>query len=260
MIEVFQLHIPGLDRGRVIRVYVPEGYYETNQRYPVVYMQDGKNVFAADEANDGQSLELEEYLQKAGLGVIVVAVEQNSEERRNEYCPWPNGEYSKKLLEDEHVSFGGKGHGYSEFLVHVLKPHIDRTYRTLPDSATLAGISLGGLITVYTALRYPRAFRNIVIFSSAFYANREELENLAAAADLSAIASFYMDCGTAEGPSPHIQKAFLENSHSFFAIIKKKLPHARFKEIQGGEHHYDHFKKRREELFSHLGGIARPEI
>lgn len=258
MIEVFKVPVSKFETDRAIRVYVPEDYYETDKLYPVLYLQDGKNVFQDDAENEGQSLGLEAYLAGKQLDVIVAAIEQDSEERRNEYCPWPNGEYSKKLLGDEELSFGGKGHGYSEFLVHELKPFIDRTYRTLPDSAALGGISLGGLIAVYTAFRYPHIFKNISIFSPAFYANREEIEKLAAEADLSAIESFYMDCGTAEGPTPYIQKEFLENSRSFYSIVKEKLPHACFKEIENGEHHYDHFRKRCEAFFAYLKGADIP--
>lgn len=252
MIENFRMHISELGSDRVIRVYLPEHYYDTDMCFPVLYLQDGKNVFQNDQQNDGQSLELEAYLQENQQTLIVVAVEQSREERRNEYCPWPNNEYSKWLLEDEHLSFGGKGHAYSEFLVQELKPYIDRKYRTKRDITALAGISLGGLITVYTAFRYPHIFKNIIIFSTAFYVNREEIEKLADEANLSAIASFYMDCGTAEGSTTRIHKEFLENNRSFYRAIKKKVPHARFLEIEGGEHHYNDFKERREELFSFL--------
>lgn len=252
MIETFPISIPALENERMVRVYLPKGYYGSGKRYPVLYMHDGKNVFESDEQNEGHSLDLKECLEKEQIEIIVVAIEQNSEERRNEYCPWPNGEYSKYLLDDQNLSFGGKGHGYSEFLVHELKPHIDKFYRTRPDSATMAGISLGGLITVYTAFRYPHIFKDIVIFSSGFHANWEEIKKLAAAADLTPINSWYMDCGTNEGESPFVQKGFLENNRSFYAIVKEKLPQARFKVIEGGEHHYAAFKKRRMELFAYL--------
>ncbi len=254
MIENFQMFISEFNSNRTIRVHLPELYYETDKRFPVLYLQDGKNVFQIDEENEGHSLELEAYLEEERHNVIVVAVDQDPTERRNEYCPWPNGEYSKKLLADERLSFGGRGHAYAEFLVRDLKPDIDKKYRTLPDEAGIGGISLGGLIAVYTAFRYPLLFKNITILSPAFYANREEIEKMADAADVSAIHSFYMDCGTAEGPTPYIQQEFLENSRSFYAILKKKMPLAQFKEIEGGEHDYTHFKKRRGALFAYLEG------
>lgn len=252
MLENFSIHIPALGNERFVRVHLPAGYRESEKHYPVLYMHDGKNVFESNAENEGHSLDLSEYLHKENLQVIVVAIDQVSDERRNEYCPWKNGEYSKFLLDDEQLAFGGKGHAYSEFLVHELKPRIDRTYRTLPDSAAMAGISLGGLITVYTAFRYPHIFKDIILFSPAFYANREEIEKLAASADLSKLTSFYMDCGTEEGPTPFIQKEFLQASRSFHSIIRERLPFAHFREIEGGEHRYDAFKKRRKALFEHL--------
>ncbi|HFG1775715.1 TPA: alpha/beta hydrolase-fold protein [Vibrio cholerae] len=37
--------MPQLERKRQIRLFLPTGYFDSNQNYPVLYMHDGQNVF-----------------------------------------------------------------------------------------------------------------------------------------------------------------------------------------------------------------------
>lgn len=257
MLEIFPFYIAELDNERFIRVYTPLGYQESDQNYPVLYMHDGQNVFRDADAIGGTSLGLEEYLDENKLEVIVVAIDQNSEERKNEYCPWVNGQYSRKFLAEGSDDFGGKGELYAKFIAEKLKPMIDKKYRTLENRAAMAGISMGGLISAYLACRYPQTFSDIRIFSSAFYANQKEVESLLETADLSGIRSFYMDCGTDEaGTDTYVSKEFLASNQSIYEIVKRKIPNARFEILEGDEHHYRFFKKRVPELFSFLNTEA----
>ncbi|WP_214484737.1 alpha/beta hydrolase-fold protein [Bacillus sp. SM2101] len=252
MIEIFSVYIPAFEEERKIRIYLPNDYNLVERRYPVIYMHDGQNVFRDNDAIGGVSLELETYLNEKKLNVIVVGIDQNKEERKNEYCPWVNGEYSKKLR-GEIEPFGGKGKQYINFIINELKPLIDDKYRTLIDHSSMAGISLGGLITTYACCRYPKVFKNIVIMSSAFYANQENIEELLRNTDLSEINSFYLDCGTNEaGEGTIISKEFVNSNKSVYDILKEKIPTINFNIIDGGEHNYLHFRNRIPELFNHL--------
>ena len=98
LLEIFPVYITSFEQERLIRVYLPKNYNKENQRYPVLYMHDGQNIFNDNDAIGGKSLELENYLDENELEVIVVGIDQNSKDRINEYCPWVMGEYSKKLL------------------------------------------------------------------------------------------------------------------------------------------------------------------
>lgn len=44
-----------------------------------------------------------------------------------------------------------------KFLIEELKPHIDSSYRTIPDAAhtAISGSSMGGLISCWALMRYP---------------------------------------------------------------------------------------------------------
>ncbi|WP_247739102.1 alpha/beta hydrolase-fold protein [Bacillus sp. 165] len=132
-------------------------------------MHDGQNVFQNEDAVGGISLRLEEYLDENGVEIIVVAIDsKKGEERINEYCPWINGEYSKKMVGDT-STLGGKGGAYAEFIIQDLKPYIDKKYRTMKQQNYMAGISLGGLISTYSACRYPNLFTRVAAISSAYF-------------------------------------------------------------------------------------------
>lgn len=252
MIKKFLIRMSELNQDRLIRVYLPPNYNKEDKSYPVLYMHDGQNVFNEEDAIGGISLGLEDYLDENKLEVIVVGIDQNSEERINEYCPWVNGEYSKKILEKASSS-GGKGAKYIEFIVMELKPFIDKNYRTLKDITAMAGISLGGLISTYAACRYPQVFNKVAVLSSAFYRNQEEIEKLLQNSDLSSIERFYLDCGTKEsGDEELISKEFLASNKAIYEILREKITNTKFEIVNEGEHNYLFFRGRISDIFSFL--------
>lgn len=239
-------------QDRLIRVYLPNNYDEGKKKYPVLYMHDGQNVFDDKDAIGGTSLELENYLDENKLEVIVVGIDQNTKDRINEYCPWENGEYSKKILGNVSTS-GGKGIEYVEFIVNELKPFIDNKYRTIKDNTAMAGISLGGLITTYAMCRYPQVFKNITVLSSAFYRNQEEIEKAIKEADLSLIKTIYLDCGDREsGNEEVVNKEFLASNQNIYDILKMKVSSTEFAIIVDAEHNYSFFRERASEIFSFI--------
>lgn len=252
MLEIYPVNITPFNHERLIRVYLPINYNNESKSYPVLYMHDGQNVFRDEEAIGGISLELEDYLDKNRLEVIVVGIDQNSDERINEYCPWLHGEFSKKIL-GEASSEGGKGKQYVDFIVNELKPLIDDKYRTLKDQTAMAGISLGGLISTCAACCYPHIFKNVVVLSSAFWRNQEEIEKLIQNSDLSPIESFYLDCGTREArEKDFISKEFLASNKAIYEILHEKITNTKFEVIKDSEHNYMFFRKRVPELFTFL--------
>ena len=255
MLDIFPIPINAFQQKRRIQVYLPQSYQLSQKKYPVLYMHDGQNVFRNDDAIGGISLELEKYLDEKGLDVIVVAIDQNSSERKNEYCPWENGAYSQKFLRADSPSFGGKGKQYLEFIVEELKPYIDEKYRTIKNHTAMAGISMGSLISLYAACHYPKVFTDLILFSSAFYANQEKIEELVEKADLSKISSLYMDCGTGEaGIGTSTSREFLASNNSVYELLRSKVPAVNFNVLEGEQHNYRSFQKRIPRLFSFLDG------
>ena len=189
--------IPQLGRSRRVLLYLPPNYAASGRRYPVLYLQDGQNVFDAATSYAGEwgVDETLDSLHAAGdPGVIVVAVDNGGDHRMNEYQPWPSasGRFG-----------GGEGSAYVDFLARTLKPYVDAHYRTRPDrvSTGIGGSSLGGLISFYAALRYPDVFGRVMAFSTPFFLN-PQLFGLARALHARRPATrFYFDTGLNEGAS-----------------------------------------------------------
>ena len=157
------MHMFGLDRERVVRVYLPPSYESTSKRYPVLYMHDGQNLF--DDATSfigewGVDEMMNELARTRQLEVIVVGIDHGDEKRMTELNPWDNDKVGK-----------GEGRDYLRFVVGIVKPYVDAHYRTLPDRAHTAmlGSSLGGLISHFAMYEYGDVFSRIGIFSPAYW-------------------------------------------------------------------------------------------
>jgi len=152
--------IPQLQRSRKIWVYLPAGYSTSKKKYPVLYMHDGQNVFDNATSYAGE-WGVDEFLDSVKLKEsIVVAIDNGLNKRMNEYNPYDSERFGK-----------GEGGLYVDFLVKTLKPYIDKKYRTKKcrKSRFIAGSSMGGLISLYAVLKYPRVFGGAGIFSPAFW-------------------------------------------------------------------------------------------
>ncbi|MGI8314257.1 alpha/beta hydrolase [Halobacillus mangrovi] len=235
---------------RKVRVYLPNNYNPSDEkRYPVIYMHDGQNVFRDADAIGGVSLSLEDYLDKNKLNSIVVGIDQNPEERINEYCPWINGKYSEQVLGYK-CKLGGKGGQYIDFIAKELKPFIDTEYRTIKEKTSMAGISLGGLISVYAACKYPHIFKNVVAFSSAFWRNQEQIVELIRESDLSSLHRLYLDWGDKEAEDEEINRKFIASNEEVARLLREKTPNFNYSVIVDGEHNYTSFKSRVPRIFT----------
>ncbi len=154
---------------REVDVWLPPGYdANPDERYPVVYMHDGQNIFEPALGFGGASWEVDKALLRliqAGKtrGAIVVGIWNTGMGRYPEYMP------RKAVTGDQVVALRGeqtiaasaiKSDAYLKYLVTELKPFIDRTYRTQPDAphTSVMGSSMGGLISAYAIAEYPGVF------------------------------------------------------------------------------------------------------
>jgi predicted alpha/beta superfamily hydrolase len=254
MLEKFLVYMSAFQQERMVRVYLPENYKTETKQYPVLYMHDGQYVFEDEDAIKGVSLGMKDYLDASGLQIIVVGIDLNTEGkgRINEYCPWVNGETSRKILGYADPS-GGRGDDYLEFIVKELKPLIDSNYRTLVDHTSMAGISLGAILSTYAACKYPHIFKRIAAISPGFYRNQEEIENLLRESNLSVIEKFYMDFGTKEvGEDEEMNQVFLDLTNRVYEILKAKVENLNFQSIEEAQHNYSAFRKRVPDFLSYL--------
>lgn len=155
--------MPGLNRERTVRLYLPPAYDRSSRRYPVLYMHDGQNLFDEASANAGEwgvDETLNELARSRGLELIVVGIDNGGAERIHELNPFDNPQYGR-----------GEGAQYMAFIVEVLKPWIDQHYRTRPEAqhTAILGSSMGGLISSYAISHYPKVFGKVGIFSPAYW-------------------------------------------------------------------------------------------
>ncbi|MFD0048197.1 alpha/beta hydrolase [Actinomycetes bacterium NPDC127524] len=253
MIEQFEVVITPFNRKRTARVYLPEDYYQNDSRYPVLYMHDGQNLFKDEDANYGLSWGISEYLTESGRKMIVVGLDCNHEgyKRLDEYGPWPSEEMSRVFPVDE-ATIGGEGKLYIDYIVKELKPMIDAAYRTKTEETSMAGSSMGGLISTYAACTYPDIFKRIASISSAYWFNQKEIESLIENSDLSSIEKFYMDIGTNEDTQSIGSKRYVDSSERVHHILKNRITDLRFNIIDGAVHNEQAWRERVPAIFEFL--------
>lgn len=157
-----------LNNSRDLIVYLPPGYDSApERRYPVLYMQDGQNIF--DEATSfffAKERHMDEIaqdlIQRHQIEpLIIVGIYSVPYDRINEYTPTkPRGS-----------NIGGHADNYGRMLVEEIKPFIDEHYRTIKkrSDTALGGSSLGGLAVAYLGFKYSKVFGKLSVMSPAAY-------------------------------------------------------------------------------------------
>ena len=191
-----------LRNNRDIVVWLPPGYGLARRRHPVVYFQDGQNIFDPATAFLGHARHAGD--RAAGLirahrivAPIMVGIYNTGFNRMNEYAPTP-AEFAG--WDGEQCRSTGDAKRYAKFVVTELKPFIDAHYLTLPGPrhTAVVGSSMGGLVSLYFALWHPRVFGHVVAMSpSLWWDNRtvfQEFSRLRKKPDV----RLWLDMGTAE--------------------------------------------------------------
>ncbi|MCB0752867.1 MAG: histidine kinase, partial [Ignavibacteriae bacterium] len=153
---------------RDIIVWLPPGYEQNPQKYyPVLYMNDGQNLFDPETSFTKVDWQIDEaadsLIRQNKIEPIIIVGINNTQDRNMEYA------------------FTPKGTKYMEFIIKKLKPFIDSSYRTLTDrkNTAIGGSSSGGLISLMLAWNYPNYFSKAACFSPAFkYENFDYADSL----------------------------------------------------------------------------------
>ncbi len=162
-----------LPDDRDIVVYLPPGYDDHPSRhYPVLYLQDGQNLFdPATSFVAGRTWQVREAADAAIVAgevepLIIVGIYNTGDRRLAEYTPvadWRMG--------------GGEAASYGLLLTRELMPWIAQQYRVRGDRAStgLGGSSLGGLVSLYLGLEYAHLFGRLAILSPSVWWNRRNI-------------------------------------------------------------------------------------
>ncbi len=137
------------------RVFQPPGYGENVlKRYPVVYIQDGQNLFFPEESAFGKAWRIGETLEwLAAMNAIdkVLIVGLVPQDRQRDYTA-PGYQ------------------SYGETLVQRVLPEVESDWRALrgPENTAVMGSSLGGVVSFFLAWNWPETFGMTACMSSTF--------------------------------------------------------------------------------------------
>ena len=243
---------------RNVHVYLPPGYDEnTSRRYPVLYLQDGQNIFDATEMGmEWQFDETADSLIRAGRiePLLVVAV-ANTDARRDEYTPIS---VETKKADGTVTRAGGNAKVYGRFLMDELKPFIDRTYRTRTDAASTAigGASLGGLVSVWLTLEYPGVFGSALGVSPTVWWGDSEILKKIANLPRKLPVKIWVDIGSLEGEEAVANARRLRDA--LVAGGWKLGTDLMYVEQEGGQHDEISWASRVEGMLTFLYGTGKP--
>ena len=192
---------------RHVDVWCPPGYSDSDERYPVIYMHDGQNLFLPISSIGGVAWGMDEVIirlmdARTICGVLVVGI-WNTEIRWREYMP--QQPYYTLSMQRHHEAFVARAGGdpvsdsYLRFLVEEVKPYVDSNFRTRADKQNtfVMGSSMGGLISLYTVSKYPDIFHGAGCLSTNWPAGEHELVNeMAKSLPDAAYHKLYFDYGT----------------------------------------------------------------
>ncbi len=149
-----------LHGSRPVKIYLPPGYAESRDRYPVVLFHDGLDYYSlANATNILDNLIFEQRIPPC-IAVFVPAID-----RAQEYA-------------------GAQIDAFTSFIVDTVMHHVDAQYRTRsePHARAMIGSSNGGNIALYIAMKHPEMFgcvgaqsSNIISAISSAYAQSPAL-------------------------------------------------------------------------------------
>jgi len=177
-LRLHEFHSRIFRNTRMLRVWVPPRYDAPDnlaRHYPVVYLNDGQNLFDRATAFAGVEWQVDETAdrlirQEVIHPLIVVGVDNTQGDRIKEYLPFRS--FHPPVLRPQ-------GKRYPNFLMNEIMPFVYERYRIAPgpENTGLGGSSLGALISLYTVMERPGIFGKVLLESpSLFVSNRRILK------------------------------------------------------------------------------------
>lgn len=179
-LEIITINSKVYKNIRNLRVWLPANYFapvNRNKHYPVLYMQDGQNLFdeATAQFHEWRFDETVQFLTGSMRihPMIVVGID-STPRRANEYLPYPdanNTELGKYETQDVH------GKQYGDFVINEVMPLIEKKYRVLtgPHNTGLGGAMYGADAALYAVLGHSGVFGKLLLESPTLGVGNEQL-------------------------------------------------------------------------------------
>ncbi|MFQ5789874.1 MAG: PQQ-binding-like beta-propeller repeat protein [Acidobacteriota bacterium] len=153
-IESFNFKSEIRGNEREVKVYLPPGYAEGEERYPLLIVNNGDRALEYGKMDHS----LDNLIGKSVAPIIVAFVG----------LPIGRESWQESGGPESLQEYGGPLTGRNaQMLAEELVPHLDDKYRTIsrPDARAIMGNGSGGLAALYAALHHPRVFGKVAVQS-----------------------------------------------------------------------------------------------
>lgn len=228
MLEVVPFTSQIFHNTRMLRVFLPGNYFSPHNRlrhYPVLFLQDGQNVFDKATSFSGKEWEADETVDHLVSEfkippMFIVGIDNAGEQRASEYLTYPdshNREFQSKNPPEL------EGTKYADFLIKEVMPFLQKRYRiaTGPGSTALGGSSYGAVASLTTALHRPGVFGQLLLESPSLWVGDGKL---LAEVEKSKVLpqKIYLGTGTKEAGNAESDALILRNFNELEQILKAK--------------------------------------
>lgn len=251
---------------RFLRVWLPPGYDDpanADRHYPVLYLNDGQNLFEAATSFTGVEWQVDETadrLIREGMvpPLIIVGIDNSGKDRLREYMP-------HRSLHS--MTLRVYGTRYPTFLFKEVIPFIARNYRVAndPSNTGLGGSSLGALIALYTALVRPGVMGRLLLESPSLWASNRQIIRQSRPIKRWP-ERIFLATGTAEAGRADKDQSMVDDVRELAAILcRAGLDDARLRLVvdDGASHHESAWARRFPEALTFLFGrqdISNPPV
>ena len=226
-VEIIPFESKIFHNTRMLRVLVPANYFSPHnarRSYPVLYLQDGQNLFDEATSNTGEWHVDETVEHLVGSFKIppmfVVGIDHAGAERSFEYLPYPNPHSQQPRAREANEVHGKE---YVRFLLTEVMPFIEKKYRVARGAANtgLGGSSYGGDISLYTVLEHPSIFGHVLIESPVLWIGDDQLiKDCEKAKQLPP--KMYLGIGTAETTDQQPSADIVKSVEELEKVLRKK--------------------------------------
>jgi len=243
--------------SRFLRVWLPPQYDDSEnagRRYPVLYLNDGQNLFEPSTSFTGVEWQVDETADRLIRDgqippMIIVGIDNAQKDRFREYMP--HRSLNPMMLRVQ-------GNRYPDFVLKEVMPFVARSYRvaTGPENTGLGGSSLGALIALYTAAVHPGWFGRLLLESPSLWASNRQMIR-----ESRAIGQWpdriFLATGTQEGGREDRDRSMVDDVQELANIFQRAgLDDRRLHLLidEGATHHESAWARRFPEALSFLFG------
>ncbi len=198
VIEVFQLTSNIFKNTRSLRVYLPPGF-NVNNSYSLLLLNDGQHALGTEDIDKEEDWKVDEIADSLIIHneippVVIVGIDHlGMSLRGNEYLPWEDIYLNPPIPDPQ-------GHLYPKFLLEEVLPflHSKIPLKNGFKKIGIGGFSYGGLIALYTGIKYPSKFDFVLAESPSLYVNEQKLIQISIDSASTWPDKVYMGIGTNE--------------------------------------------------------------